>query len=139
MLCLLLITCVRFFVGATLCIKLQVCDLQPPIYYRVRACLSVELTTCLPVQLASSAGEVIKQCGRCGQTKTAPCFSPDETTFDGLHPVCRMCAGNKALVPRLRVEEGSPAAPPHWLTGSAQGLALASLPKATPRQGFMGI
>ena len=87
----------------------------------------------MTVQNQNSAGEVTKQCGRCGQTKTAPCFSPDETTFDGLHPVCRMCASNKVLPPRLRSEQEPAAAPPHWLTGPAQGLALASGLKAAPR------
>ena len=88
----------------------------------------------MPLQVLEATKEVTKQCGRCGQTKAAPSYSPDNTTFDGLHPVCRMCAGDKPPLAELRIEEGQLAAAPHWLTGPAQGLALASQTKSTPRQ-----
>ena len=88
------------------------------------------------LQMMGATREVTKQCGRCGQTKTAPCYSPDSTTYDGLHPVCRLCAGTKPLLPEQRAEDEPLAAPPHWLTGPAQGLALASQPKMTHRQGL---
>ena len=74
-----------------------------------------------------------KQCGRCGQTKTAPSYSPDHTTFDGLHPVCRICAADKPLLPKSHTKDEPLVAPPHWLTGPAQCLALASQPKHTSR------